>query len=368
MLKRLGSILLSSLLGLTTFVMSGCGGDSGGGGTTGPAAGSSFAGAGISFNPTVNFTSGNNLTYLNTEAGSPFPAAATATNGTYTYTPNANYSAGTLTLTVDGITPAIVLEIGNFTQTGGNVTGFAIRYNGLSYPATVTGSIPAYQAPSGGGGGLGAGQTNATDIPSSMRGTYQLTYFQEESNASAPADGATTTFTINARTLVFNGRTLSNPVFYQGNQYEWLFKDGGITYAASISPGGGLNEINIYPPVGTAGFYGQYREAVAVTLTSGKLGSGTFTGKVSSIYPANATAYAVDDTKTFTFGAATLDFDGVTYAFVDSNEFTANYSATVGVDTYIVRVGINTAGSGSYITYFNVERPASTSYFFKVVP
>lgn len=366
MLKRLSSILLSSLLGLAAFVMSGCGGDSGGA-TTGPAAGSSFAGASISFNPTINFTSGNNLTYQNTEVGSPFPAAASATNGTYTYTPNANYSAGTLTLTVDGITPDIVLEIGNFTQTAGNVTGFAIRYNGLSYPATVTGAIPAYQRPSG-GGGLGAGETSATDIPSSMRGTYQLVYFQEEANASAPADGTTTTFTINARTLVFGGRTLSNPVFYQGNQYEWLFKDGNITYAASISPGGGLNEINIYPPVGTSGFYGQYREAVVATVSGGKPTSGTFTGKVSSIYPENATAYAVGDTKTFTFGASSLDFDGVTYTFVDANEFAANYSATVGMDTYIIRVGVQSAGSSSYITYFNAERPTSTSYFFKVVP
>jgi hypothetical protein len=366
MLKRLSSILLSSLLGLTAFVMSGCGGD-GGGATTGPAAGSSFAGSSISFNPTINFTSGNNLTYQNTEVGSPFPAAASATNGTYTYTPNANYSAGTLTLTVDGITPAIVLEIGNFTQTAGNVTGFAIRYNGLSYPATVTGSIPAYQPPSNGGGGLGAGETSATDIPSSMRGTYQLTYFQEQGNASAPVDGTTTTFTINARTLVFSGRTLSNPVFYQGNNLEWLFKDGSVTYAASISPSGGLNEINIYPPVGTTGFYGQYRSASPVTLTSGKPTSGTYTAKVESINPGTASAYPLGTSKTFAFGASSVDFDGATYNFVSANQYTVTYTATINTVLTTIEIGLSAAAGTDYISYISVYN-STDSYFFRIVP
>ncbi|MFA6960853.1 MAG: hypothetical protein WC205_08900 [Opitutaceae bacterium] len=365
MLKRLNFILLTSVLGLTAFVMSGCGGDSGSA-TTGPAAGSSFAGASISFNPTINFTSGNNLTYLNTEVGSALPAAATATNGTYTYTPNANYSTGTLTLTVDGITPSIVLEISNFVQTSGNVTGFSIRYNGLTYSATVTGSLPAYQAPSG-GGGLGAGETSATDIPASMRGTYQLTYFGEQGNPSAPAEGTTTTFTINARTLVFGGRTLSNPVFYQGNTLEWLFKDGGITYAASISASGGLNEINLYPPVGTSGFYGQYRTASPVTLTSGKPTSGTYTGKVESINPGTASAYPLGTTKTFVFGTSSVDFDGTTFNFVSANQYTVTYTATINTVLTTIDIGLSAAAGTDYISYISVYN-STDSYFFRIVP
>ena len=365
-MKKNISLLLTSLcLGIATLFYAGCGG--GDGATTGPASGASFAGSSISFNPTINFTSGNNLTYQNTEVGSPFPAAASATNGTYTYTPNANYSAGTLTLTVEGITPDIVLEIGNFTQTGGNVTGFTIRYNGLSYPATVTGSIPAYQPPSGGGGGLGAGETSATDIPSSMRGTYQLTYFQEQGNASAPVDGTTTTFTINARTLVFGGRTLSNPVFYQGNTFEWLFKDGSITYAASISPAGGLNEINIYPPVGTSGFYGQYRAASPVTLTGGKPTSGTYSIRSEAVSPNTATDYPLGTVKTLVFGASSVDFDGVTHNFVSANQYTVTYSATVGSVTTTIDVGLSAAAGTDYISYVTVNR-LPDSYFFRIAP
>lgn len=367
MLKRIKLFFTTVSLTLAAFMMTACGDDSGGGGAKGPAAGASFAGSSISFNPTINFTTGNNLTYLNTETGSPFPSALTAANGTYTYTPNANYSAGTLTLTVDGITPAIALEIGNFTQTGGNVTGFAIRYNGLSYPATVTGSIPAYQASSGGGGGLGAGETSATDIPASMRGTYQLTYFGEQGNPSAPAEGTTTTFTINARTLVFGGRTLSNPVFYQGNTLEWLFKDGGITYAASISASGGLNEINLYPPVGTSGFYGQYRTASPVTLTSGKPTSGTYTGKVESINPGTASAYPLGTTKTFVFGASSVDFDGTTFNFVSANQYTVTYTATINTVLTTIDIGLSAAAGTDYISYISVYN-STDSYFFRIVP
>lgn len=330
----------------------------------GPASAASFAGSSVSFNPTVNFLAGNNLTYINTEAGSPFPAAAVATNGTYTYAPNANFTIGTLTLTVDGIPDPIVLELSGFRVSNNKVTGFTVRSGGRNYPVTVTGTINAYTKP---GGGNAAGETSADDIPASMRGTYHLTFFQEESGAGVPADGTQTTFTINARTLVFNGRTLSNPVFYQGNEYEWLFKDGNITYAASISNTGGLNEINIYGPVGVPGFFGQYREAAEITLTDGRPASGTYTAKVNFIDPSTATDYPVGTSKTFVFGNDTLDFDGETYAFVDANEFTANYMATIEGTGVVIRVGLAEAAGQSYVSYFNVER-IGTTYFFRVVP
>ncbi|MBC8040976.1 MAG: hypothetical protein H7Y06_10565 [Opitutaceae bacterium] len=284
MLKRLGFLLLSSVLGLTAFVMTGCGGDSSGG-TAGPAAGSSFAGSSISFNPTINFTNGTDLTYVNNEVGSPFPAAAVATAGTYTYVPNASFTAGTLTLTVEGITPPIVLDIGSFTQSGGNVTGFSIRYNGQSYPTTVTGTLPAYQAPSGGGGGGGAGESRASDIPSSMQGSFALTFDKSDTPAisGVPADATETTFVIGARTLAFNGRTLTNPIFYNGNALEWIFKDGAIWWAVSQAVGGGLNEINVQGPYSASSanaFYGQYNDRVPGDTVSvdvdGKFVAGSF--------------------------------------------------------------------------------------------
>jgi hypothetical protein len=294
MLKRLRSILLSSVLGLTAFVMSGCGGDSGG--TTGPAAGSSFSGTSLSFNPTINFTTGTDLTYLNNEVGSPFPAAAVATPGTYTYVPNASFTSGTLTLTVDGITPPIVLEIGSFTQSGGNVTGFSIRYNGQSYPTTVTGTLPAYQRPSGGGGG-GAGESRASDIPSSMQGSFALKFHKSDTPAitGVPADETETTFVIGARTLSFDGRTLTNPIFYNGNTLEWIFKDGAIWWAVSQAVGGGLNEINVQGPYTTSGnaFYGQYNDR-----TDEGGGGGGVTVDGDGKFVAGSIFYATLNTKT----------------------------------------------------------------------
>lgn len=384
MLNRLRSLLFSSVLGLAALALGGCGGDSGG--TTGPASSSAFAGTSISFNPTINFTNGTDLTYLNNEVGSPFPAAAVATAGTYVYVPNASFTAGTLTLTVDGIPSPIVLEIGSFTQTGGNVTGFSIRYNGQSYPATVTGTLAAYQKPSGGGG---AGESRASDIPSSLQGTYDLVFFISETTpiAGVPADGTQTNFVISARTLKVGTKTLSNPVFYNGNDLEWLFKDGSLVYAVSISPVGGLNEINIYGAIGASGpngFYGQYREAVAVTLSGGKLASGTFTGSVNSAFspagfPASA-AYAANDTETFTFGTDTVTMDGNTYTFDagQSDAYFHVYTATIEGNAELIRVGISSAGGSDYLSSFTLERnrPGEApitgtvrgSYFFRVVP
>src|SRR5690606_38575260 len=140
-MKNILKYPLLVLAGLVALTVAGCGG--GGGGSspaTGPSGAASFAGSSISFNPTINFQAGNALTYLNTEVGSPFPAAAVETDGTYTYVPNANYTAGTLTLTVDGIDDPIVLEISDFIRNGANVTGFTARSGGQNYPVTVTGA------------------------------------------------------------------------------------------------------------------------------------------------------------------------------------------------------------------------------------
>lgn len=238
------------------FILAACDGDSKA--AAGPAGAGSFAGSSITFNPTINFLAGNALTYVNAEVGSPFPAAPAAINGTYAYAPNAAFTAGTLTLTLDGVPDGLVLELSNFVVSGGNVTGFTARVGGQNYPVTVTGSIPAHTAGGGANNGSGGSETSASDLPSGVQGTYELTYFQA-AVGSGIADDSTQTFTIGARTLAFAGKTLTNPVFVNGNTNEWIFKDGALWYAVSRTGGGALNEINVAGPGGTP-FYGQYSD------------------------------------------------------------------------------------------------------------
>lgn len=259
-MKNILKLSLALVTGLVALAMSGCGGDSGA--STGPASGDAFAGTSISFNPTVNFSAGGNLTYFNAELSSPFPAADPAANGTYTYVPNSSFTGGTLTLTVDGVQDPIVLDISNFTRTGPNVTGFTARTGGQSYPVTVTGTLLAYQRPGGGGGS--SGEARAPDIPSAMQGTYELTFYISDTTpiAGVPADETVTTFTIGARTLSFDGRTLTDPIHYNGNPFEWIFKDGNIWWAVSEAANGSLNEINVQGPYSapSIAFYGQYND------------------------------------------------------------------------------------------------------------
>jgi hypothetical protein len=383
--------LVAGLLSfLVAFSLSGCGGDSNGA-ATGPDSSAAFANTSITFNPTVNFLAGNAMTYINTEAGSPFPAAASATNGTYTYTPNASFTGGTLTLTIDGIASPVVLEVSGFRRSGRNVTAFTVRSGGQNFNVTVTGALLARAAT--GGGTTVAGETSATDIPGSLQGTYSLVFFPgfDTAIAGVPAAGTQTSFVIGARTLAFSGKTLSNPVFFNFNNIasEWLFKDGPITYAVSISGSGGLNEINLYGaigPNGPAGFFGQYRTAVATTLSGGKVTSGTFNAVAGSVnsptgFPA-ASAIASGASGTFTFGATTLTFDGVTFTFstIDSSPGSDTafhiYTADVGGQTDTIRVGVATAGSSTFVTTFTVERKRTAeapttgvvtgSYFFRV--
>jgi hypothetical protein len=275
------SILMVFCLSVLSLSFTGCdSGSSSDSAATGPGGASAFAGASITFNPTIDFLAGNNLNYTNTDVDSPFPAAASATAGTYTYVPNATFTAGTLTIVVG--TDTIVLEISNFTRSGANVTGFTARSGGQSYPVTVTGTIAAHVST----GSTGAGESTADDIPASMRGTHVLTFHAEGTGISGvPADGTETTFTIGARTLTFDGRTLTNPIFYAGNELEWIFKDGAIWWAVSIAGDGSLNEINVQGPYTGSGnaFYGQYNDR------------GTDTGGDGTV--------SVDDTGKFTAGS-----------------------------------------------------------------
>jgi hypothetical protein len=238
-LFNLSKSLLVAACAALSLALVGCGGDSGGA-STGPSSGDAFAGTSISFNPTVNFSAGGNLTYFNNEAGSPFPASDPAADGTYTYVPNATFTGGTLALTVDGIQSAIVLEISNFTRTGPNVTGFTANSGGQSYPVTVTGTLVAYQRPGGGGGGGGgggnAGLVDATgDIPSQTRGTFSMTFFnafgEPTTVPGSPYDADDVVeFTIGANTLAFGGKTLTNPKNPSSSLSDFVFQDGDVWY------------------------------------------------------------------------------------------------------------------------------------------
>lgn len=288
LLKTTLALLAAAVLAIT---FSGCNDDSSS--AAGPSGSGSFAGSSISFNPTVNFLAGDTLTYVNTEVGSPFPAAPTAINGTYTYTPNAAFTAGTLTLTLDGIVDPVVLEISAFTRSGTAVTGFTARSGGQNYPVTVTGTLTAYTPPTSGGG---AGESRADDIPSAMQGTHVLKFHKSDTAAisGVPADGTETTFVLGARTLAFDGKTLTDPIFYAGNKFEWIFKDGSIWWAVSEAVGGGLNEINVQGPYTGSGnaFYGQYNDresnaaagynSIGVGQNGGYVG-GSFTASVTTV-------------------------------------------------------------------------------------
>ncbi|MFY0630309.1 MAG: hypothetical protein JXR05_07995 [Flavobacteriaceae bacterium] len=98
---------------------------------------------------------------------------------------------------------------------------------------------------------LASGETAGT-VPSSLDGTYQLTFAKNpQSSNTYYADGITGTFTIsnNTLTVTVDGKeciTLTNPV--QTSPSESTFKNTcgtNLTYAVSTTSSGDLNEINI---------------------------------------------------------------------------------------------------------------------------
>lgn len=305
--KRIYSSFRTILPLAAALFFAGCGGgdESPVNNAPGPAVYTAFAGVTVNINPTLSFLNNGQLTYLNSAAGSAFPAAASAIAGTYTYTPAADYLSGTLVVNLPGIGQVLNMTFQSFTTQGGNVTGFTTVYNGQSYnsnvtsgtltPAAVTGSTTntgggSSSGGSSSGGGtttpttpgttvttpVGANEALAPDIPTTMQGTYNLT-FDYVQTGSPIAAGTQKTFVIGAKTLAFDNKTLTGPVHRNQNPYEWIFKDGDLEYQVSITNAGGLNEINVGKTGGTP-WYGQYRE----TSGSGSSGSGSNTGSGSS--------------------------------------------------------------------------------------
>ncbi len=107
---------------------------------------------------------------------------------------------------------------------------------------------------------LTAGETAAT-VPSSLDGTYELTYHTAQPG-SPFTDGTKATFTIanNVLTVAVEGKeciTIKNPVLIGTNNYK--FKDScrdNIAFNVSPNNDGSFNEVNV-EPLGN-GWLGQF--------------------------------------------------------------------------------------------------------------
>lgn len=106
-----------------------------------------------------------------------------------------------------------------------------------------------------------AGETAAT-IPAGIVGTHSLTL--QYAGATSPyTNGTAGTFVIgadNTLQVTIDGAciTLKNPIT-RTSSVEFVFKDScnkNLEYQVSVTPSGGLNEVN-YGPVG-GGYHGQF--------------------------------------------------------------------------------------------------------------
>jgi hypothetical protein len=380
MKKRFFDTLVAICAALAALIFSGCGGgdDPVVANVTGPTNYLSFAGTTIEINPTLTFQTNAQLTYLNTvTSGSPWPAAATAVTGTYTYTPASNYQSGTMVITLPGSGVTMNLTLQNFTRQGGNITQFTTVYNGQSYTSRVTSgtlaatnpTVPASPPTTPPPPALGPDETAATAIPTGVLGSYNLV-FQYAQNNSPVSNGTQKAFVIGASTLQFDGKTLTNPIFFKGNQNEWIFKDGSLWYAVSRKQDGSFNEINLAGPNGTP-FYGQYGPAAAGGGTGGTTGGGTggtgggtggggsvpsgalaagttFTRTVSNVVvgpvgaaiPTGVPSYTVGTSVTFTVNSTgALTFSGLTVPFTTDGGSAYTYTQVLSAgnsDTVLV--------------------------------
>lgn len=374
--QRFSHLFRTILPLMAALFFAGCGGgdDAPVSNAPGPAVFSSFAGVTININPTLSFLSNGQLTYVNSVTGGAFPTAASAINGTYTYTPAADYLSGTLVVNLPGIGQVLNMTFQSFTTQGGKVTGFTTVYNGQSYNSTVTSGTLTPAAVAGGSantGGSNSGGSNsgnagttiptpvganealAPDIPSTMQGTYNLTFDYVQTGSPITA-GTQKTFVIGAKSLTFDNKTLTGPVHRNSNPYEWIFKDGDLEYAASIRTDNKLNEINV-AKTGGSPWYGQYRD----TGGSGSSGSGSGSGSggsstsgslTSSLYyhpNANVSVtqpYTSNQAVSFTLSSATIA--GSTLAF--SGKTLSNPTAGTPVNSYTSRTFTDSASGLTY--------------------
>ncbi len=354
---------------LAVAILTGCNGGGGGGGggaaARGPADAAAFAGVTIEVNPTLTFQAGGNVTYENDDTTGAFPAAASAVAGTFTYAPSGDFTTGTLSLQFPAPLDTLQLTLSNFTIQSGNVTAFRATYNGAAFNATVTnGTLAQAPAPNTGGGG-GAGEQPATALPAGVQGTYNMTFDLLGPSGSGIADGNTETFVIGASSLAFAGKTLTNPVFLNGNTHEWIFKDGNLWYAVSQTSGGTLNEINVAGSGGNP-FYGQYNVTGGGNGGGGNTGGGSITLKADGNLPAG-TSVTLTMTHSSTMPPGTPAPSGVpTFNNGQQVTFTVNAAGNLvvggtslsipfvasitGGTTYVQAIGITGDTNGGSLT------------------
>jgi hypothetical protein len=147
-------------------------------------------------------------------------------------------------------------------------------------------------------------------IPSSLAGTYQLSYSQV--NGGGPfVDGTSVTLVINSNgTLCVNDLVLTGPVLINGNPAEATWKDtaSGINYAVSNLTSG-FNEVNVGANGGT--FFGQLGGSKTSNSTSCDSSPVTVSSEIDSVF-------SLAESKVpeyFPGGAITLAFQEYVYRF-----------------------------------------------------
>jgi fibronectin-binding autotransporter adhesin len=337
--RRLSALAaFALLLGLAA-----CGGGSGSVAISGPGSGGAFSGTTISINPTLEFSFGGVVRYTNTESGSSFPPAASVIAGTYAYAPGADFSSGTLTLTLPDPVGTVVITLRNFKQQGdGAVAAFDAVYGGRTFTAAVQGGTLAARPKAGGGSGGGSGaddsgEAPAAAIPPALQGTRTLV-FQAVNPGLSQYEGRDTTAIITATTLQLGQNLLSNPVFLHGATNEWIFKGGDLWFSFSQTPAGGLSEITVTGPNGVP-FYGVFASESA----------GQFTNSAGAVIIAGAVTAANGGGSVNGYaGAGTLRLSG-------SNTYTGGTVVTGGTLSIAQAsisnpLQINVADSAAFIT------------------
>jgi hypothetical protein len=255
--KRFG---LLGLLSAVTLFITGCG-DGSKGTATGPTAGSSFAGAVISFNPTITFTSGTTFSWSNESGDNEalvITSPGTPATGTFTWVPSSDYRTGTLTFTFTGLERGpITLNLSNFSGTAAGISSFTVGFNSATYNGRVLSSgsalVPHVTITVGGGTG---GGTSGNTITSGT--TYNGTIGAVVAGANvgpnagslspvALATGSTSFRVSSDRTkLFFNGRTVgltagtSAPAFGSTGTYALSVSASSVTTFSVVYNGSGV--------------------------------------------------------------------------------------------------------------------------------
>lgn len=130
-------------------------------------------------------------------------------------------------------------------------------------------------------------QSIPADVPTSVSGTYQLTY----TTGNTPfAANSVKTFVINGtnETLCVDGKGLSAAFLRTVGAAEQLWQDGTVFYGLSVLPNGNLSEINVYSgstnPNSWAGQFTGTRTSTSTTCAGGTGGSLSLSAEAEAVF------------------------------------------------------------------------------------